>query len=178
MASRATLAEADTIASFPHGASRGRCALSPWVGFDMDHTLVRYQRPVFDTLVYATMAGILVKEKGYPKPLLHHPNVGCLQRGLVIDKRFGIVVKLDWSSQVTSLLTTSPPPQPLNQILIGGPRPTQHYPKLETGRDHSCLRRQCHSPNLTRTLTLTLIKGGPVNLAEENRWMVLTTGRC
>jgi len=85
------------------------------------------------------MASQLVKNKGYPKALMQMPNVGCLQRGLIIDKKFGIVVKLDWNSNVA-------------------------HAQLNTTR------------SLKHAEIVSVYGGGPINLAEQTRWMVLTTG--
>jgi len=142
MASRATLDLAASINNFPHGPppKGGRCALSPWVGFDMDHTLLRYRRPEFDNLVYTSMATRLVKKHGYPKGLLAVPaNVGTMQRGLVIDMKYGMVLKLDWACHVAHV-------------------------QLNTYR------------SLRREEIVSVYGEAPVNLSEEERWMVLTTG--
>lgn len=66
-----------------------------YIGFDMDHTLVRYYSQNFEALAHRVMIQKLVKEKGYPESVLKlNFNYDRAIRGLVIDKHLGNVLKL------------------------------------------------------------------------------------
>ncbi len=66
-----------------------------WVGFDMDYTLAIYKQTEIDRLsVQATVAKLL--ERGYPKELAQVDFAYEFPvRGLLIDKRFGHILKMD-----------------------------------------------------------------------------------
>ncbi|KAG8179759.1 hypothetical protein JTE90_022937 [Oedothorax gibbosus] len=66
------------------------------IGFDLDHTLCSYHlRPLYD-LIYQALASFLVNKRGYPKNLLEEPlDVSFIQKGLVLDKQRGNILKLD-----------------------------------------------------------------------------------
>ncbi len=66
-----------------------------WCGFDMDYTLAIYDQPEMDRLsIEATIKKLIAR--GYPSfvaeipPALHFPV-----RGLLIDKRYGHILKMD-----------------------------------------------------------------------------------
>ncbi|PKL08156.1 MAG: 5'-nucleotidase, partial [Spirochaetae bacterium HGW-Spirochaetae-7] len=65
------------------------------VGFDMDHTLVRYDTEAFESLTHRYAARLLVEERGYPEAVggLAFDSERALV-GLVIDKRNGNLLKL------------------------------------------------------------------------------------
>ena len=71
-----------------------------YIGFDMDHTLVRYHSQNFEALAHKKMVEKLIREKGYPQ------DIGKLKfefdraiRGLVIDKKNGNLLKLSrWAA--------------------------------------------------------------------------------
>lgn len=64
------------------------------VGFDMDHTLVRYKARAFEELTYHHACRLLVR-RGYPEDLLELPfEYERALVGLVIDKRRGNLLKL------------------------------------------------------------------------------------
>ena len=66
-----------------------------WVGFDMDYTLAIYDQPAMDELSIRATAEKLVL-RGYP-PLIReipHPTDFPV-RGILIDKRFGHVLKMN-----------------------------------------------------------------------------------
>jgi HAD superfamily 5'-nucleotidase-like hydrolase len=73
------------------------------IGFDMDHTLVRYRTREFETLAHAQAARILVEDRGYPAEL---KNLEFdYQRsivGLVIDTRNGNLLQLSRFGKVKS----------------------------------------------------------------------------
>lgn len=67
-----------------------------WVGFDMDYTLAIYNQTEMDNL---SIQGTITKlaARGYPEELLRHLRypIHFPIRGLLIDKRFGHVLKMD-----------------------------------------------------------------------------------
>lgn len=72
-----------------------------YLGFDMDHTLVRYNSVNFETLAHRKMCEKLVAEKGYPDSILKLPfSFDRAIRGLVIDKAKGNVLKLSRYSAI------------------------------------------------------------------------------
>jgi HAD superfamily 5'-nucleotidase-like hydrolase len=66
-----------------------------WVGFDMDYTLAIYHQRAMDTLSVEQTVRRLI-QKGYPEYLngLHYDTRFPI-RGLLIDKRYGHVLKMD-----------------------------------------------------------------------------------
>jgi HAD superfamily 5'-nucleotidase-like hydrolase len=67
-----------------------------YIGFDMDHTLVRYNSENFERLSHTTMIDKLIRGKGYPetlRKLLFDYNFAI--RGLVIDRQKGNLLKLN-----------------------------------------------------------------------------------
>lgn len=66
-----------------------------YIGFDMDHTLIRYHSEVFEALAHRVMLEKLVSEKHYPESVLKIQfSFDRAIRGLVIDKPLGNVLKL------------------------------------------------------------------------------------
>lgn len=66
------------------------------IGFDMDHTLVLYQKRPIEELAFDSTVAKILKRPGYPKSLAklrYDPNA-CI-RGLVVDKERGNVLKMD-----------------------------------------------------------------------------------
>jgi HAD superfamily 5'-nucleotidase-like hydrolase len=66
-----------------------------WVGFDMDYTLAIYDQPEMDRLsIEATQKKLVWR--GYPEFVAQVPvSIDFPVRGLLIDKRFGHVLKMD-----------------------------------------------------------------------------------
>lgn len=66
-----------------------------WVGFDMDYTLAIYDQPEMDQLsIQATVRKLIAR--GYPSFLLDEPYETAFPiRGLLIDKRYGHILKMD-----------------------------------------------------------------------------------
>lgn len=71
-----------------------------WVGFDMDYTLAIYDQPAMDRLsIDATVKKLI--GRGYPEFLSEvKVSIDFPVRGLLIDKRFGHVLKMDRYKQV------------------------------------------------------------------------------
>lgn len=71
-----------------------------WVGFDMDYTLAIYDQPAMDDLsIRATIAKLIAR--GYPDFIKTVPvSTQFPVRGLLIDKRYGHVLKMDRYKQV------------------------------------------------------------------------------
>lgn len=66
------------------------------IGFDMDHTLALYNPRTFEKLCFELALAWLVERKSYPariRSLVYRPEQA--QRGLVVDKRLGNVLKTD-----------------------------------------------------------------------------------
>lgn len=71
------------------------------IGFDMDHTLVRYKSENFESLAHRIMIEKLVHDKGYPSSILKLGfSYDRAIRGLVIDKAEGNVLKLSRYSAI------------------------------------------------------------------------------
>ncbi|RYZ58126.1 MAG: 5'-nucleotidase, partial [Proteobacteria bacterium] len=66
-----------------------------WVGFDMDYTLAIYDQERMDDLSIRATIGKLIA-RGYPEFLRDVPHATDFPvRGLLIDKRYGHVLKMD-----------------------------------------------------------------------------------
>ena len=66
-----------------------------FIGFDMDHTLIRYNSSNFEAVAHQIMLEKLVSDKNYPKSILKLQfDFNRAIRGLVIDKVRGNVIKL------------------------------------------------------------------------------------
>lgn len=91
LASRAGIARADRV--FVNRSLK--MAGIDWVGFDLDYTLASYDRSQMDTLCIGLMIDRM-REKGFPAARSQMDvDASFPIRGLVIDKRFGHVLKLD-----------------------------------------------------------------------------------
>lgn len=67
-----------------------------YVGFDMDHTLVRYNTKKFEELTYNHVLKKLISLKGYPEDILKLKyDFDQVIRGLVLDTKNGNVLKLN-----------------------------------------------------------------------------------
>ncbi len=65
------------------------------IGFDMDHTIVRYQTEKFEELTFGEVLKKLVKTKHYPHDILDIKfNFDLVVRGLVLDRRYGNLLKV------------------------------------------------------------------------------------
>jgi HAD superfamily 5'-nucleotidase-like hydrolase len=66
-----------------------------WVGFDMDYTLAIYDQLAMDELsIKATIDKLVLR--GYPASIAHIPHATHFPvRGLLIDKRYGHILKMD-----------------------------------------------------------------------------------
>ncbi len=72
-----------------------------WVGFDMDYTLAIYNQPEMDKLSIRATVEKMVAKHGYPEFILDVPYLLDFPvRGLLVDKRFGNVLKVDRYKQV------------------------------------------------------------------------------
>lgn len=72
-----------------------------YLGFDMDHTLVRYNSENFEALAHRKMLEKLVADKHYPESILKLKfSYDRAIRGLVIDKAKGNVLKLSRYSAI------------------------------------------------------------------------------
>jgi len=72
-----------------------------WLGFDLDHTLIRYSHNNINGMIYRAVLKYLVEEANYPESLLEIPlNDHFIKRGTVIDKARGNILKLDKNCKV------------------------------------------------------------------------------
>jgi HAD superfamily 5'-nucleotidase-like hydrolase len=67
------------------------------IGFDMDYTLAQYIPETFEILAHRGAMAKLVDHMGYPKEILELPDYDptSYQRGLMIDKVRGNIIKMD-----------------------------------------------------------------------------------
>ncbi|MCB9650766.1 MAG: HAD-IG family 5'-nucleotidase [Deltaproteobacteria bacterium] len=66
------------------------------IGFDMDYTLAPYVKRNLEALSFQLTAERMVKVLGYPEDILNLPyDKSFVVRGLVVDKRFGNIFKMD-----------------------------------------------------------------------------------
>ncbi|XP_054722920.1 5'-nucleotidase domain-containing protein 1-like isoform X1 [Uloborus diversus] len=67
------------------------------IGFDLDHTLCRYNLKPLINLIYETLSSYLVEKYEYPKSLAHATDkeMSFAQKGIILDKRKGNFLKLD-----------------------------------------------------------------------------------
>ena len=66
------------------------------IGFDMDHTLIRYKSENFEALSHRTIVKKLIQNKNYPKTLQDLKfDFTLAVRGLVIDRSKGNLLKLN-----------------------------------------------------------------------------------
>jgi 5'-nucleotidase len=66
-----------------------------WLGFDMDYTLAIYNQHGLDELSVKLTVGRMIR-RGYPRYLKRIPyDLAFPIRGLLVDKRFGNVLKMD-----------------------------------------------------------------------------------
>ena len=71
------------------------------IGFDLDHTLAHYRGPAVEESAYVLARRRLVERFGYPPELEEIPyNRDFVIRGLVIDKRRGNILKMDYHNYV------------------------------------------------------------------------------
>lgn len=71
------------------------------IGFDMDYTLAPYVKRNLEALSFKLTAKRLVEELGYPQELLTlEYDRSFVMRGLVVDKRYGNIFKMDGHGHV------------------------------------------------------------------------------
>lgn len=68
-----------------------------WVGFDMDYTLAIYNQAEMDRLSIQATVDKLIANRGYPEEILRGVDykIDFAIRGLLIDKRYGHILKMD-----------------------------------------------------------------------------------
>ena len=71
------------------------------VGFDLDYTLAHYRIWEIDDLAYRITRQKLVEKRGHPEKILEVPlDPEFVVRGLVIDRRRGNILKMDYHNYV------------------------------------------------------------------------------
>jgi len=71
------------------------------IGFDMDHTLALYNRSTFEPLTFSMAVDNLIAELDYPESIRsieYDPDFTI--RGLIVDKRYGNLLKMDFHSYI------------------------------------------------------------------------------
>ncbi|HEY6221714.1 MAG TPA: HAD-IG family 5'-nucleotidase, partial [Candidatus Eisenbacteria bacterium] len=72
------------------------------IGFDLDHTLAHYDPVPVETLAFDLTKQKLVENKGYPREILAFPyDPPWVIRGLVVDKKRGNLLKMDYFNFVS-----------------------------------------------------------------------------
>ena len=67
-----------------------------WVGFDLDHALVRYNLPALYPLIYDSMVKFLVEQKGYTERLLAVPlDLSLCHKGVIVEWATGNLLTID-----------------------------------------------------------------------------------
>ncbi len=75
------------------------------LGFDMDHTLALYNRASFEQLTHDLAVQYLVEWQGYPEFIRDiHYNPDVVIRGLVVDKRHGNLLKMDFHDYIAKAM--------------------------------------------------------------------------
>jgi len=75
------------------------------LGFDMDHTLALYNRGSFEQLTHDLAVQYLVEWRGYPDFIRDiHYNPDVVIRGLVVDKRHGNLLKMDFHNYIAKAM--------------------------------------------------------------------------
>ncbi len=81
-----------------------------YIGFDMDHTLVRYHTQEFEKLAHEIMKKALVEKRGYPAKVADLPFLYDLAiRGLVIDRKKGNLLKVSRHGAIRASLHGTKP---------------------------------------------------------------------
>lgn len=81
-----------------------------YIGFDMDHTLVRYHTREFEGLAHEIMKKALVEKRGYPSEVLNLPfEYDLAIRGLVIDRKKGNLLKVSRHGAIRASLHGTKP---------------------------------------------------------------------
>ena len=81
-----------------------------YIGFDMDHTLVRYHTQEFEKLAHEIMKKALVEKRGYPAKVAELPFLYDLAiRGLVIDRKKGNLLKVSRHGAIRASLHGTKP---------------------------------------------------------------------
>lgn len=71
------------------------------IGFDMDHTLVRYRSDRFEELTFNTSVKKLIKDNNYPEEIKHFKfDFSKAIRGLIVDKVNGNILKVSLYNKI------------------------------------------------------------------------------
>ena len=71
------------------------------IGFDMDHTLVRYNTELFEELTFYESIKKLIKDRGYPKEIKELEfDFSKAVRGLIVDKDNGNILKVSLYNKI------------------------------------------------------------------------------
>ncbi|CAF1062442.1 unnamed protein product [Rotaria sordida] len=76
-----------------------------WIGFDLDHTLIRYRLPELHTLIYQSLCQYLVDTHQYNSHLLEIPYDNYFGvKALIYDSLYGNLIQLDSNGLVHTAL--------------------------------------------------------------------------
>lgn len=80
------------------------------IGFDMDHTLVRYHTEQFEELTFFESIEKLIKDRGYPEEIRKFKfDFNLAIRGLIVDKINGNVLKVSLYNKIKTTFHGSKP---------------------------------------------------------------------
>ena len=83
------------------GSASATLASCQVIGFDMDHTIIRYRQVPFGALIHRGVADFLVRQKQYDAALLDVQfDARAGTKGIVLDKQYGNFLKIDHSARV------------------------------------------------------------------------------
>ncbi len=72
------------------------------IGFDLDHTLALYKGAAIESLAFEETKKKLVEDHGFPEEILNiRYNPRFVIRGLVVDRRYGNLIKMNGHNYVT-----------------------------------------------------------------------------
>jgi len=88
-----------------HVKCRERLTNYAAIGFDMDHTFVRYKHRNFINIVYNSTAKYLINNKNYPKELFPKDRLDAEKLynmffRAVFDHRTGDLLKIGWDNVI------------------------------------------------------------------------------
>jgi HAD superfamily 5'-nucleotidase-like hydrolase len=96
-----------------------------WLGFDLDHTMVRYKLKALHSLIHSCLWKFLVQNAGYPEELAAKPlDWGLVHKGLLVDRQLGNILKLNRDNVVVSAFHGHKPLSH-DEIVAAYPKPVQ-----------------------------------------------------
>eukprot|EP01116_Phalansterium_solitarium_P020754 TRINITY_DN6217_c0_g1_i1.p2 TRINITY_DN6217_c0_g1~~TRINITY_DN6217_c0_g1_i1.p2 ORF type:complete len:288 (-),score=96.45 TRINITY_DN6217_c0_g1_i1:489-1352(-) len=115
-----------------------------WIGFDLDHTLVRYRLRALHELIFDCLVSYLVDDLSYPQRLKQNAvRHEFVKKGVVVDTYNGNLLKLDGSMRVARAFHGSRRMSDADvELVYGGERvvdyPSDQYSSLPTYFEAAC----------------------------------------